>query len=194
MQPLAAHLQQAGYAVVNVNYPSRRHSVEMLADMAVRQGIRQAPQTHTLHFVTHSLGGILLRQYLTTESCPRLGRVVMLGPPNGGSEVVDVLGRVPGFKWLNGPAGLQLGTDSQSVPQQLPAVDFEVGVIAGRRSINWLLSLLLPGANDGKVTVARTRVDGMQDHRVMPVTHPFMMRNPAVMQQVVSFLQQGNFE
>ena len=135
-----------------------------------------------VHFVTHSLGGILVRSYFAEQADPRLGRVVMLGPPNQGSEVVDRLGSWWLFGRLNGPAGRQLGTGPDSVPNSLGPVGFELGVIAGNRSINWVNSLMIPGANDGKVSVARTRVDGMREHLVLPVSHPFLMRHPRVIE------------
>lgn len=190
---MALYLEKQGYTVVNVGYPSRRHRIEELAEMAIEPALEQCSQATAVHFVTHSMGGILLRYYLTKHEIPWLSRAVMLGPPNQGSEVVDSLSSFLWFQAFNGPAGMQLGTDADSIPSQLPAVDFELGVIAGNRSVNWFLSTFLPGDDDGKVTVERTQVEGMQDHKVMPVTHPLMMRNKAVMEQVAGFLRDGQF-
>ena len=146
-----------------------------------------------MHFVTHSLGGILVRQYLRDHDIPNLGRVVMLGPPNKGSEVVDRLSDFPGFRFVNGDAGLELGTGETSVPNQLGRANFELGVIAGTRSINLFLSSMIPGPDDGKVSVENTRLEGMRDHLEMEVTHPFMMRNDRVIDQVIHFLGNGQF-
>ena len=146
-----------------------------------------------MHFVTHSLGGILVRQYLAEHSIDNLGRVVMLGPPNKGSEVVDTIGDFPGFHFVNGDAGLQLGTGETSVPNRLGEANFDVGIIAGTRSVNLILSTMIPGTADGKVSVENTRLDGMNDHIEMEVTHPFMMRNDAVIEQVIHYLQTGRF-
>jgi hypothetical protein len=88
---------------------------------------------------------------------------------------------------------LQLGTGQWSVPNNLGPANFEVGVIAGSRSINLILSTLLPDSDDGKVTVENTRLEGMRDHITLPVTHPFMMRNPTVIEQVIYFLRHGTF-
>jgi len=122
-----------------------------------------------------------------------LGRVVMLGPPNKGSEVVDRLKNVPGFKLINGPAGMQLGTQHDSVTNSLGGVDYPVGVIAGSSTVNPILSLMLPKPNDGKVSVESTKLEGMSDHIVVPVSHPFLMKNKDVIRQVKAFLNTGEF-
>lgn len=195
MEKLDNKLQKTGYRVVNVDYESRKYPVESLANMAINTGLKQCREepVERIHFVTHSLGGILIRHYLNHHSIPELGRVVMLGPPNQGSEVVDKLRDMPGFEVLNGPAGLQLGTSDDDIPRQLGPVDFELGVIAGTRSINLILSTYLPDTDDGKVTVKGAKVDGMSDFITMPVTHPMMMRNSSVIAQTLHFLEYGKF-
>jgi hypothetical protein len=117
----------------------------------------------------------------------------MLGPPNKGSEVVDRLRDVPGFHFLNGDAGLQLGTGATSVPNRLGKANFDLGIIAGTRSVNLILSCMIPGVDDGKVSVENTRLEGMNDHLEMGVTHPFMMRNSKVIDQVIHYLRFGSF-
>lgn len=193
MESLADAIADEGFDVVNVDYPSREHSIEALAPIAVHKGLGGCPADTTVHFVTHSLGGILIRYYLAERSLPRLGRVVMLAPPNQGSEVVDRLKEMPGFGLLNGPAGDQLGTDADSVPRSLGAVEFELGVIAGSSTFNPILSLYLPNPDDGKVSVASTRVDGMSDFIVLPYTHTFMMQASEVARQTIQFIHHGEF-
>lgn len=194
MGKLARILGGAGYRVVNQGYPSRKYSVEELAGNVVPAALNECGKDAPINFVTHSLGGIILRQYLHTNEISKLQRVVMLGPPNQGSQVVDTFRDVPGFKWLNGPAGLQLGTDANSITKNLGPVDFEVGIIAGSRTINFILSLTLPNPEDGKVSVENTKLEGMKDHITLPVSHPFLMKDDAVIGQVLNFLAVGEFE
>ncbi len=195
MQQLQTALEDQKFTVANIDYPSREHSIEALAKTAVANGIDQCREksADSIHFVTHSLGGILVRQYFQTNDLDQLGRVVMLGPPNAGSEAVDKLKDLPGFELLNGPAGQQLGTEETALPAQLGPVDFELGIIAGSRSINLILSSLIPGEDDGKVSVENTKVEGMTGFVTMAVTHPFMMSNSSVIKQTIHFLSYGKF-
>jgi pimeloyl-ACP methyl ester carboxylesterase len=193
MQALADYLQQQGYHVINIDYDSRHDSIAKLANSVIPPALENCVGASKIHFVSHSMGGILIRQYLAEHSIENLGRVVMLGLPNQGSEVIDKLAGFPGFAWFHGPGGMELGTGSESTPNSLGAVNYEVGVIAGTRSINLILSTMIPGEDDGKVSVERTKVEGMQDHLVVKATHPLMMRKESVMQQVLYFLQKGKF-
>lgn len=193
MSELEGKLLDNGFHPVNVDYPSRQYPIEELAERYVGPALMQCPQDEPVHFITHSMGGIIVRQYLSRHQINGLGRVVMLGPPNQGSEVVDTMGSWPGFSAFNGPAGLQLTTDANSLPNRLGVANFDVGIVAGNKSINLILSTMIPGADDGKVAVERTKLDSMRDFIVMPVSHPFLMTNDAVIEQAIRFLKSGSF-
>ena len=196
MRPLERSLSAAGYTVFNLGYPSSREAEGALVarlDGEVRA--RCTDRNRRVHFVTHSLGGILVRDYLGRAPAIRVGRVVMLAPPNRGSELVDVFKRSALLRWLLGPAGVRLGTQDDALPRRLgPLSGYEVGVIAGNATLNPLFSWVVAGEDDGKVSVASTRVEGMRDFLVVPASHPFLMRNTLVLAQTLRFLRTGRFD
>lgn len=195
MAKMESALASEGYIVLNCDYPSRKQPIEQLSVAVVGGALadERLRGCSKVHFVTHSMGGILVRYYFASRKDERLGRVVMLGPPNKGSEVVDRLRGWWVFRKANGPAGLQLGTGKHSLPNRLGPVPFALGVIAGDCSINWINSCMIKGRDDGKVSVESTKVEGMQDHLIVHTTHPFMMKNRRVITSVIAFLEFGQF-
>ena len=195
MNQISKALNSAGYTVCNIQYPSRKYSIEKLAVEEVYPEIEKCLPNleREIDFVTHSMGGIVVRQ-LANSTNLKIDRVVMLSPPNQGSELVDKLKVIPLFKFINGKAGLSLGTEASSVPNSLGAVDFETGIITGDRSYNPLYSYLIPGADDGKVSVERAKVKGMKDFLVVPYTHSFIMNDEVAIEQTINFLESGKFD
>ncbi len=197
MHKMAQALAGAGFRVVNVDYPSRKKPIEAIAAQELAQGLRRCAQAgaQRIHCVTHSLGGIVVRQALSQKKPPNLGRVVMLSPPNRGSFLAEKLKNWWFYKWLHGPAGQELGTGAHSLPNRLGPVDYEVGVITGNRHAffdTWFASLI-PEENDGKVSVEEARVAGMTDFLVVPESHPFIMNSDQVIAQTIYFLRHGKF-
>ena len=194
MKGIERYLTRCGYHVINARYSTARLSVKELSDQMLTPLLKtQIPAGARVNFVTHSQGGILVRQYLSDHELPNLGRVVMLAPPNHGSELGDILRKNPLTRATLGPGFLELGTDRNSAPNRLGPIDFDCGVIAGDRSFNPLFSALLPGPDDGKVTVASARMDGMADFLVVHSSHTWLAWRSATMNQVLSFLKSGRF-
>lgn len=195
MEPLAEHLRAAGFTVHNIDYPSRDQSADELVALIADELVECCSQGGgPLHFVTHSLGGILVRAYLSRYRPPNLGRVVLLAPPNQGSELVDALGENLVFQSILGPTATDLGTDAASFPNRIPTPDYELGIIAGRRSVNPIGSAIIPGPDDGAVSIESAKLQGATDFIVVDATHTFIMSSAAVAEQVVRFLRTGAFD
>jgi pimeloyl-ACP methyl ester carboxylesterase len=194
MVVLRTRLGNAGFHVVNFGYPSTSEEIEVLVDRL--EGAVATCRRDTggvLHFVTHSMGGVLVRSYFERESAEVGGRVVMLSPPSQGSEIIDAFADSRLLRAVLGPAGARLGTDSDGIAQELGGINFSLGIIAGDRSINPIGRWVFSGPNDGKVSVARAQVDGAADFLVLPATHTFIMNRGDVAEQVVHFLKRGAF-
>jgi len=196
MRRLEEYLNGLGYMTMNLAYPSTTASIETIAEKHLARAVEdcKANGAAKIHFVGHSLGGIIVRQFLQQHTVPAGSKLVMLSPPNRGSELVDLLLHLPFYGWLTGPAGQELGTGPGSVKNRLKQVEIEVGVIAGNFSINLLASALTDGPDDGMVSVKSTMLPEMRDFIVVPNTHTFIMRDPLVMAQVAYFLKHGRFD
>ncbi len=195
MAILAGRLESEGYRVVSFGYPSRSEPIEALSDR-LGETISEccAAEADDVHFVAHSLGGVVVRSYLDGRDAPHRGRIVMLAPPSQGSEIVDHFADSPLLDRFLGPATLQLGTDTAGIARQLGPIDYDLGIIAGDRSLNPVGSWLIPGPDDGMVGVERTQAEGAADVLVLPATHTFIMNRRDVAREVVHFLRDGSFQ
>jgi len=187
-------LEARGYRVCNVGYNTRAGRIEDAIEEVYAEIIDCRYGDGPLHFVTHSLGGLVLRGLLGSRSIDGLGRAVMLAPPNRGSEIADRLGGLGWLESVMGPLSTQLGTGVDDLPYQLPIPTIPFGVIAGDQWINPAGPLWLPAPHDGTVSVASTRLQGMRDHIVLPYTHTFIVNAGPVADQVDRFLRHGRFE
>ncbi len=196
MTKIEKRLKDEGYGTLNCEYPSTKMDIEELARIHVSKAVnhcnRFAPEK--IHFVTHSLGGILVRQYLQENALPNGGRVIMLSPPNKGSEVAERLKWSFLYKSITGPAGQQLGTGEDSIPNRLRPIDAEIGIITGNKSYDPWFSIGIPGEDDGKVSVKRAKLEEMNDFLVVKSPHAFIMQNPEVIDQIVFYLKNGKFK
>lgn len=198
MKPVEAALRKAGYDVLSITYPSTKKNVRALA-----AGLREKPlnsafwdNAEIVHFVTHSMGGLVVQRYLDLyrQDIPagKLGRVVMMGPPNGGSEVADLLQNISLYRWYYGPAGQDLTTRTRKAAAVTPY--YELGIIAGTKEWPYIVSaFVVPGPGDGRVSVEKTKMPGMTDHMTVPATHTFIMDRSDVHRQILSFLKDGQF-
>jgi len=190
MEPLARELHRAGFSTLNIPYPSARLPMEILAER-IRREIEKVADGESLHFITHSLGGIILRMLLANEVSWQTGRIVMLAPPNGGSEIADWANRHPPLQRFLGPAGAALG--SRGHPAQLPNIPshIETAVIMGNRSCIPLFRKLLQAENDGIVSVQNGRLEGLRGYSVINADHTFIQLHPQTLQLAIPFLKSG---
>ena len=193
MRPLQNRLEEAGFMVHNIGYPSMRRSPAELINILDDQLKSCCSTSPRIHFVTHSLGGILTRAYLAENHLENMGRVVMLAPPNQGSELADIANGSVLLRAILGPTVVQLGTGEESLPNRLPPPWYELGVIAGIDYFNPIGSFLVPEPSDGTVAVASTRLVGMRDFVTVHKSHTFIMRSADVADYVIQFLITGRF-
>jgi pimeloyl-ACP methyl ester carboxylesterase len=190
MRGIERLLQARGYRTLNLTYPSRQHDLRGLSDWLHPhvQSFMQA-QSGPLHLIGHSMGGLLMRHYLHHYPRADIGRIVMLGTPNHGSEVADFLQGWRLYRWGWGPAGQQL-CQHATHPELTGG---EVGVIAGDRTLDPLSSAIIGRANDGKVAIESTRLATPHSHTVLHATHSFMPLNKQVQRAAVQFIERGKF-
>jgi triacylglycerol lipase len=195
MGNMAKQLTLSGYQVHNIDYPSTGYAIEELADRLNLQF--PVASARPLHIVALSLGALLAHCYIKKYRPANLHRVVALGPPYHGSPIIDRLGKYRWFQRLYGPAALQLNTKQGGFAKRFGPADYELGVIAGDRSLwidKYFANYWLKKPNDGKVEVASTRILGCRDHIVLHVNHVSFPNFPEVIEQTIYFLQHGYFK
>ena len=195
MSSMGKFLSQRGFTVHNIGYPSTRKDIATLArDLSLGPLQSLEEPGKELHFVTHSMGGIVLRYIDLYFPLSSMGNVVMIAPPNRGSEIVNRLSCRWWARWLLGPAFLELGTGERALPKAMGDVDFPLGVIAGDRGKSLLFRGVVPKPSDGKVSLDSTKVGGMKDHKVVSAGHTWIAKNKEVQEATLHFLRQGWFQ
>ncbi len=194
MEKLEEFLGDRGYEVYNLDYPSTKHPLDKLAAIVASDIREKIDFSKPVHFVGHSMGGIVTRTILNNYRPDNLGKVVQLATPNGGSELADLLKSNWFFEKIYGPSGQQLVTEGAGIENLLGKVDYELGVVAGNFTIDPVSSTIIPGDDDGKVSVESTKVAGMQDHIIVSASHSFFPQNVTVHEQVLHFLRVGAFK
>lgn len=195
MNKMAKSLRKNDYIVWNESYPSTEKSIAELSkviDDALLFCKEQ--QAEEIYFVTHSLGGILVRYYFQDVSSDSVKKIVMLAPPNKGSEVADAYKDWMWYQWFTGVAGQELGTEPTSVPNSLAPISVPVGVIAGTSSSDPWFSNLFSGPNDGKVSVESAQIPEMVDFMTVDSGHTFIMKSNTVIENVLYFFDNGTFK
>ncbi len=193
MRSMANFLAKNGYEIINLDYPSTKYEIQDLARYLKNKLQNKITKPKKVNFVTHSMGGLVVRAYLNKYRPDNLGRIVMLAPPNKGSEIADILKDNQIYRKIYGPAGKQLTTNQQGLKEIFGKIDYELGIIAGDRSIDPISSAIIEGKDDGKVSIDSTKIEGMKDHIVLNATHTFIAQNKKVQKQVLHFLQNGYF-
>ena len=192
MQPIASYLTKHNFEVYNWDYQSRKFTIPEIASQLQDYIILNNLNNYEVNFVTHSMGGIVLRYYAKNYNL-NIGNVVMLAPPNNGSEVVDKLKNFYFYKMVFGPAAYSLGTSNDDLVTNLGSVNFNLGVMIGNISYDPLSSIFLPEGNDGKVSIESSKIEGMKEHFVVNSSHITIIFNPNNYKYIYNFLTCGNF-
>lgn len=192
MEKIGNALRQRGYHVVNFGYPSTGGSIADSADLLSR-AMTEVPASATVHFVTHSMGAVVVRYYLANYRGARAARFVMIAPPNRGSGLAKRLSSLPLYKRILGRAGTELGKVNSSLIENLPAPRCEFGVIAGGLGNGYGINPLIPGDDDMTVSVEETKLPGMKDFIRIRGQHSLLLLQQEVADNVISFLKDGVF-
>jgi hypothetical protein len=193
MKILANHIQNGGFEVINVNYPSTKYQIEELVEIINQEISSRVIKNKKIHFVGYSMGALLIRALIHKYKYKNLGRVVQLAPPNHGSEIADWTKNLWIYKKIFGPSGQQLVTNQKMFEHIFGEVNYELGIIAGNATLDPIFSIIIPGPDDGRVGVEKTKLEGMKEHIVIKVSHSFFPYSKKVRKQTLHFLQYGSF-
>lgn len=195
MGKFEAYFSQKGFQVLNIDYPSNKYPIETLSDQYLKPVVEAIPLNpgQKVHFITHSMGGLLLRYYLSTHSFDQVGHVVMISPPNHGSEWADLLLKSKSARKVAGPAAFELRTRDNDFFKKLGPIQFKLGIIAGKKSYGKHADRYLPGEDDGMVTVKSMKLKGMLDFIVLNEHHRGLTWNQEAMLQSYAFIQNSRF-
>ena len=187
-------LQQKGFKTYNFHYPSTKYPIEKLSSNYLKPFLAKLnSQNQSISFLTHSMGGILLRHYLYKNKDIDIEKIIMLAPPNKGSDLVDIFGNNFIFKKRYGPAGQQIGTDLEQNLHLSNLEEYKVGIIAGDKTDHPYFSIFIPGKDDGKVALTNTFIDSDFDFLIVPCGHETILKSKIVLRAVDNYLKKGEF-
>jgi len=195
MRSIANDLEDNGYQTVSVDYPSTQEEIPELVQGYLLKSYEECSLTGAkkIHLVSHSMGGILIRQFLQSYTLPIGSRVVMLSPPNQGSELSEKFGESWWYQWVVGPAGVSLSTNQEGIISKLREIDEPVGIIAAYRDWSFWPNAWLPQPNDGTVSVESMKLAEMDDFILVNSGHALMRFSDEVQSQIRQFLAVGEF-
>lgn len=184
---------ECNYKVLNIDYPSTKLDILSIVDFIKPQIIEFSNSVDRLHFVGHSLGGLIIRTLLNQYNFTNLGRVVLIGTPNKGTKLADFFKNFWLYKKLFGPAGQQLTTNQKDIKTSLGNIKYEMGIIAGLFKYNFFTNLIIKSPSDGLVSIESTKTDGTKQHIIIPSEHLKLTKNKRVIEHTIKFIETGSF-
>lgn len=190
MADMAVHFERAGYTTVEFDYPSTQVSIPEAARY-LDKVIQSLDGIDEINFVTHSMGGLVVRAYSMDFQDARIKRMVMLGTPNQGAELADIVHQYWFLRTAAGPGARQLGTRGDGLIPKLPLPKCEFAVIAGCRGtpVGW--NPLIRGDDDGTVTVESTKLPGAADFVTVCAFHSRLLWEEESISHTVNFIKEG---
>ncbi len=192
MNKIKIEFIRQGFSVTGFDYTKKDGSIEEISD-SLHKKIKKFPKGK-IHFVTHSMGAVIVRSYISKYKPRNIGRVVMIAPPNNGSVYAAVLLHLPFFEKIFGRSGMDIAEGENCIVNSLPVPEFEFGVIAGGTGYEIGLNPFLKGDNDGTVLLKETIIEGMADFMQIKGQHSFLLFNNEVISESINFIKNGKFQ